>query len=404
MKSTNGKGAILVADDVPVNLRVLADMLRQQGYKPRPVSSGVLALQAARRSLPDLVLLDIIMPGMDGYETCRQMKADPVLREIPVLFVSGLNEPMDKLKAFNAGGVDYITKPFQFEEVAARIGTHLELSQQRRELQENRDRLEKAQAKLSETNEQLEQRVQERTAALVAANTQLKREIGRAENAENERREVLRQFVTAQEDERRRVATELHDRMGQHLAAIKLWLKQFVAARLNPEVVAKQTRELQAMTDMAVKEVHDLAWELRPISLDEIGLQAALRRYVDDWSRRVGIATDFICNGPEPLGLPSFVKTTLYRIVQEALTNIAKHALASEVCVALEIGMNTVAAVVKDNGKGFDVERVTTAPDIRRRLGLLGMEERADLVGGTFEIKSIPRKGTSITVTVPMNL
>ncbi len=127
---------ILIADDTPANLHVLADMLKQHGYKPRPVSSGALALQAARHSPPDLILLDVKMPGMDGYETCRQIKDDPHLAEIPVLFISGLNQPMDKVKAFQAGGVDYITKPFQFEEVEARVGTHLKLRQIRRELQQ----------------------------------------------------------------------------------------------------------------------------------------------------------------------------------------------------------------------------------------------------------------------------
>jgi DNA-binding response OmpR family regulator len=127
---------ILIADDTPANLNVLADMLKQHGYKPRPVTSGTLALKAARHSPPDLILLDVKMPDMDGYETCRQIKADPDLAEIPVLFISGLNQPMDKVKAFQAGGVDYITKPFQFEEVEARVGTHLKLRQTRRELQQ----------------------------------------------------------------------------------------------------------------------------------------------------------------------------------------------------------------------------------------------------------------------------
>jgi DNA-binding response OmpR family regulator/5-carboxymethyl-2-hydroxymuconate isomerase len=126
---------ILIADDTTANLHVLADMLKQHGYKPRPVSSGALALKAARQSPPDLILLDVKMPDMDGYETCRQIKADSNLAEIPVLFISGLNQPMDKVKAFQAGGVDYITKPFQFEEVEARVGTHLKLRQVRRELE-----------------------------------------------------------------------------------------------------------------------------------------------------------------------------------------------------------------------------------------------------------------------------
>lgn len=122
------KGAnILVVDDTAANLTLLTRMLKDCGYVARPVPSGRLALQAARHQKPDLVLLDISMPEMDGYEVCRQMKVDPALRDVPVLFISGLSETADKLKAFNAGGLDYITKPFQFEEVRARVETHLHL-------------------------------------------------------------------------------------------------------------------------------------------------------------------------------------------------------------------------------------------------------------------------------------
>jgi signal transduction histidine kinase len=132
---------ILVADDSPSHLQLLSDMLKQHGYKPRPVSSGALALQAAQASPPDLILLDVNMPDTNGYDVCRQIQADPKLARIPILFISGLNDLEDKVHGFQAGGVDYITKPFQFEEVAARISTHLEICRQRRELKERYDQL-----------------------------------------------------------------------------------------------------------------------------------------------------------------------------------------------------------------------------------------------------------------------
>lgn len=132
---------ILIADDSVSHLQLLADMLKEHGYKPRPVSNGTLALQAAQHNPPDLILLDINMPGMDGFEVCRHIKADPALKEIPVLFISGANELMDKVNAFKSGAEDYITKPFQFEEVAARIKTHLELSRKKEELQEHCNQL-----------------------------------------------------------------------------------------------------------------------------------------------------------------------------------------------------------------------------------------------------------------------
>ena len=132
---------VIVVDDTPANLQLLTGMLKERGYKVRPVPSGKLALQAAKNDPPDLILLDIMMPEMDGYEVCERLKADEKLREISVIFISALNETMDKVKAFGVGGVDYVTKPFQFEEVNARVSTHLELQRQRRKLKENYEQL-----------------------------------------------------------------------------------------------------------------------------------------------------------------------------------------------------------------------------------------------------------------------
>ena len=119
------KANILVVDDTPDNLRLLMGILGEQGYKVRPASDGPYALSTARAAPPDLILLDIKMPGMDGYAVCEQLKADDLTRDIPVLFISALNEPLDKVKAFETGGVDYVTKPFQVEEVLARVKIHV---------------------------------------------------------------------------------------------------------------------------------------------------------------------------------------------------------------------------------------------------------------------------------------
>lgn len=134
---------ILVVDDTLANLRLLTDILRDAGYKLRLARSGKLALQAARAIPPDLILLDINMPEMDGYEVCRRLKAEMDLKEIPIIFLSGLQDTVDKVKAFQAGGVDYITKPFEPEEVLARVNTHLELRRQKRRIHESFEALQK---------------------------------------------------------------------------------------------------------------------------------------------------------------------------------------------------------------------------------------------------------------------
>jgi len=156
-------GEVLVVDDSPDNLCLLSEMLTQQGYHVRPAPDGSSALQSIRSILPDLILLDIKMPGMDGYEVCRRLKADERSRDVPVLFISGLTEKEDKVKGFGVGGVDYITKPFQHEEVLARVKTHISLSRMQY---------------------QLEQMVKARTLALTRANEQLKHEIRECKLAE----------------------------------------------------------------------------------------------------------------------------------------------------------------------------------------------------------------------------
>lgn len=118
---------ILIVDDTLANLQLLASLLKEEGYKVRPANNGALALQAVAQKKPDLILLDIKMPEMNGYEVCAELKANPETKNIPVLFISALNDVADKLKAFNVGGLDYINKPFQFEEVKARVSTHLQL-------------------------------------------------------------------------------------------------------------------------------------------------------------------------------------------------------------------------------------------------------------------------------------
>lgn len=152
---TNFKGNILAIDDTPANLRLLVSILNEQGYKIRAVPTGKLALAGIRYSLPDLILLDIMMPEMDGYEVCKHLKADELTREIPVIFISAINEVLDKVKAFAVGGVDYITKPFQVEEVLARVETHLALRFLQKSLIQRNDDLAKTNEELAKTLQQL---------------------------------------------------------------------------------------------------------------------------------------------------------------------------------------------------------------------------------------------------------
>ncbi len=138
------KGNILVVDDTKENLRVLVETLGNEGYTVRPALSGKIALTAAQKQLPDLVLLDIIMPDMGGYQVCEAFKSDPLLKEVPIIFISALGEVTDKVKGFSAGGVDYICKPFHTEELLARVETHISLCRLKKDLEARNQKLQLA--------------------------------------------------------------------------------------------------------------------------------------------------------------------------------------------------------------------------------------------------------------------
>lgn len=148
-------GDILVVDDNPANLRLLTDTLSQRGYGVRVAASGAQTLKTVALSSPELILLDIRMPGMDGFEVCERLKQDPATRGIPVIFLSALSDLEDKARAFALGGADYVTKPFQAEEVLMRVGNQLEISRSRRALQQ--------------AYEEMEQRAEAKSRELVAA-------------------------------------------------------------------------------------------------------------------------------------------------------------------------------------------------------------------------------------------
>jgi sigma-B regulation protein RsbU (phosphoserine phosphatase) len=139
--ASGARGTILVVDDTPANLTLLSQILAEQGYHVRPVPDGPLALAAVRADPPDLILLDIRMPDMDGYQVCEHLKSDARTRDIPIIFISALDATQDKVRAFHTGGVDYITKPFQAAEVLARVETHLALRELQKQLQDANERM-----------------------------------------------------------------------------------------------------------------------------------------------------------------------------------------------------------------------------------------------------------------------
>jgi signal transduction histidine kinase len=227
----------------------------------------------------------------------------------------------------------------------------------------------------------------------------------RLEDANQARLKALNQVVAAQEVERQRIARELHDATGQSLTALGLGLRGLETRLENDEqpdpALVGQVRELKSFSTNALGELKDIIADLRPAILDDMGLAAALKWYVQAYEKRRLIATAFVVQGT-PMRLPSEIETVLFRINQEALTNIAKHAAATHVTVTLAFQRAQVQLTIEDDGQGFNPEQALQRTTPGAGWGLLGMKERASLIGGQVDIHSTPGRGTRITVAVPL--
>jgi signal transduction histidine kinase len=209
------------------------------------------------------------------------------------------------------------------------------------------------------------------------------------------RRQLLEKVITTQEDERRRIARELHDSTSQNLTSLIVGLRMMEAHCVQCASQTKAT-DLRQVASQTLDEVHDLSMRLRPRVLDDLGLAAALERLMHEWQARYTIPVDMVFQLDERL--PGEIETAIYRIVQEALTNIARHAQAKSASILVERRGDLVRAIVEDDGIGFDVN----TNQGERHLGLLGMRERAELLNGTMTIESSPNGGTSIFIEIPL--
>lgn len=237
---------------------------------------------------------------------------------------------------------------------------------------------------------------------LAEAFNQMTEQLGLAEQARAERdrlrAQLLEKVIAAQEEERKRIARELHDETGQALTSLMVGLRGLQDHCQSDEVV-RRAETLRQVAVETLEGVHNLALELRPSVLDDMGLVVAVERYTAEIRSRHDLAVDFVTYSLEER-LPPPVEIALYRIIQEALTNVIRHSQASTASVLLEGWLDRVRAIVEDDGRGFDVEAVLAST---RRLGLYGMQERVELLGGTLTIESRPGAGTSIFVEIPLD-
>jgi PAS domain S-box-containing protein len=259
-----------------------------------------------------------------------------------------------------------------------------------------------AEAAVEAARSDLELRVMERTAELREANEVLTREIAQRKLAEARHLQALSRLVDLQETERTSVARELHDQLGQELNALNLGINLLRHRLGDPRTLEEEIQRLGDLASRLVQAMHRMAWELRPPALDDFGLDVALQRFSIEWSQRAKVPVKFHSQNMGIERLPLRVETALYRVAQEALSNVYYHARAHAVSLLLQRRDDTMTLIVEDDGQGFDVDALSRDGDIRKRLGLVGMEERILLIGGTLTIESNPGEGTTVLANVPL--
>ena len=258
-----------------------------------------------------------------------------------------------------------------------------------------------AEQELRLAHDQLEERVGERTEELRLTVESMLAEVKERSAAEVRARGLVGQLVTAQEDERRRISRDLHDQLGQQLTALRLKLASHRERRGSDAGLSAEIEELQALAERIDAEVDFLAWELRPSALDDLGLATALVNFAEEWSKHYSVPAEVHVAGMEGSRLGPQAETCLYRITQEALNNAAKYAQAGRIDIILERRDGSAVLVIEDDGVGFNPAEAADGEG-GRGLGLVGMRERAALLGGSLEIESAPGKGTTIYARVPV--
>ena len=412
--------SILVVDDVPGNLNLLIQILKSRRYRVRPAPSGRLALESAAHLVPDLVLLDIHMPEMDGFETCRRLKRNPALRDIPVVFISALAGTEDKVKAFNAGGVDYITKPFQAEEVLARVTTHLSLQQYRRELEQKNDNLQETLARLKNAQNLLVR--SEKMAALGVLVAGVAHEIN---NPVNFIKTSLYGLKRDFKDLSEMIAYFLADgcRSADPDAATRV---EEVKSRFDYDTLAREVPELIANMTEGVRRTEEIVTGLRTFSRQE----EALREEID-LNGCVASALVILRNRykniarinedyqplPPIFAKPGAISQVIVNILANAIDALDQHPPSPDAEISVATGVRRhhhrpyAAVTISDTGPGiapeilgkvFDPFFTTKAVGQGTGLGLYISNNIIREHDGIIEVDSRPSNGTRFCVYLPI--
>jgi PAS domain S-box-containing protein len=504
------RARVLVADDNQ-DMRHYLSRLLGGAYEVEVAADGLVALAAARERPPDLVLADVMMPGLDGFGLLEQLRTDPRTRTVPVVLLSARAGEESRVEGLGAGADDYLAKPFSARELLARVNAHLELARVRREAARRESELlaearqaqaqaaailesitdgfvaldsewrfthvnaeaeringirredqigknqwelfpatrgtllerewrravteqvavefefhyepwdawfqnkayptkggglsvfyhditarKRSEESLRKTRAELEQRVAERTRELSQANARLRRQVAQRKQIQEARSELLRRLVHAQEEEHRRIARELHDDLTQQLAVLAIDAGRLERVPGCPPEAREKARGMREQLVALSEDVHSLSRQLHPSILYDLGLVDALRSECLSLEQRDGIKIKYRAENVPP-DLPRGVALCIYRVAQEALRNVVRHAQSPRASVWLLANEEELFLRVRDRGVGFEV-----AARGKAGLGLESMRERARLIQARLTVRSRRGEGTKVTVRAPL--
>jgi signal transduction histidine kinase len=345
---------ILMVDDQPGKLLTYEAILSELGENLIKANCGREALEQLLKSDIAVVLMDVSMPDLDGFELADMIRQHPRFQETAIIFISAVHlTDVDRIKAYQRGAVDYISVPVIPELLRAKVSVFAELHRRAKQL----------------------------------------------EILNGELRRLSTSLISTQDDERRRIARELHDGLGQDLIAAKIVLEVAQAHDQSSPKRAQAMGEAGTLIDRAIQQVRSISHLLHPPMLDEVGLHSALQWYLDGLTKRSGIEMHIDIQPSDFPRLAPELETTVFRIVQEALTNVFRHSGARRGWVSLAKVEKDVVIKVRDDGRGLSSQIVEFRPD-SIGIGINGMRQRVKEFGGVLKLQNA-NPGTLVEVVIP---
>ncbi|HWS63527.1 MAG TPA: response regulator [Steroidobacteraceae bacterium] len=366
MDSTQPQASVLAVDDDARSLMALQGLLSDMPLKLVTAKSGDEALRCVLKQDFAVILMDARMPGVDGFEAARLIRERERSRHTPIIFLTSAYEDTPSVtRGYEAGAVDYIVKPLMPEVLKSKISVFVDLYR---------------------NNAMLSQQLKERRVA---------EEHLRA--SQESLRALASHLQSVREEEWTRIAREIHDQLAQALTGLKMDLA-WITSRLpeGSKALREKAHSMSGLIDATMESVHEIMTQLRPEVLDRLGLAAAIGWQAGEFQRRSGIRCN-VSLPAEDLLLDRDRSTAVFRIFQELLTNVARHAGATRTDVAVQSDSNELVLTVEDNGRGIDAEVAQSS----KSFGLMGVRERVLPFGGRVDIKGVRGEGSRVTVALP---